>query len=161
MIIQLIDVRVLLNKRLQMLQVSFLCSNVRGSVSIIVLSIEVVARLDKHLKDIVPVLKPGSQMEGVVALLVCVVNVDALLRKDAHDVSMAAPGCDPERIQAVFVLLVYVNHLVFKHQSHERLTEKTKKNMTVMVRSEWPMTYLPLVAAIFSGKPCRPTKLIS
>ena len=67
-------------------------------------------------------------MECVVALLVCVVDVDALLRKDSHDVSMAAPGCDPERIQAVLVLLVYVNHLVFEHQSHERLTEKTKKH---------------------------------
>lgn len=143
-------------------QVSFLCSNVRCSVSVVVLSIQVVSGLDEHLKYGVPILEPGGQMQRIVALLVRVINVDALLCKDAHDVAVAAPGSNPEGIEAVLVLLVNVNHLVFEHESHERLAEVNKQHTYASQSPQSKQaTYLPFVAAIFSGKPCRPTKLIS
>ena len=86
-------------------QISFLCSNVRCSVSVVVLSVKVVAGLDEHLEYVVPILEPGGQVQRIVALLVRVINVDALLSKDAHDVATTALGCDQEGIEAVIILL--------------------------------------------------------
>ena len=127
--VKLVNFSVCLDEFLQVLQVSFLCSNVRCSVSVVVLSVKVVAGLDEHLEYVVPILEPGGQVQRIVALLVRVINVDALLSEDAHDVAVAAPGRNPEGIEAVLVLLVNVNHLVFEHESHERLAEPTNSTL--------------------------------
>ena len=61
-------------------------------------------------------------MQGIIAFPVHVVDVDSRLCKDPHDVAMATPRGNPERIQSIFILLINVNHLVLQHESHKSFT---------------------------------------
>ena len=98
-----------------------------SGISVVILSIKVIARLDEHLQYSESVLKPGRQVQSIVSILVSVVNVDSVLCQDSHDVPMATPRCDPERIQAFFILLVYVDHLVLEHQLDKCLAISQKQ----------------------------------
>ena len=69
---------------------------------------------------------------------------------------MTVFSSDPKGVKTLLILLIDINHLVFEHQPNEIFTINNGKKVSVVKR-----TYLPFVAAIFKGKPSRPTKLIS
>ena len=58
-------------------------------------------------------------MQCIVKVTIWVVDVDTVLSKDSHDLSMAMLGSNPEGIQAILVLLVDVDHFVLKHETYE------------------------------------------
>ena len=70
-------------------------------------------------------------MEGIVAFLIGVVDLNTVLGKDAHYVPMAAPSCDPKSIQTLFILLVDVDHFILEHEPHEFLTTRTNEVKSV------------------------------
>ena len=98
-------------------------------------------------------------MQSVIASFVCVVNIYAVLGQNAKHFSMATLSSDPKGIQALFISLIDVNHLVFEHEPDEVLTVKV--SLLGHNKTKKKETYLPFIAAIFNGKPNRPTKLIS
>lgn len=128
-VIQHIKVSVVLHEELQLSKVTSLGSDVGRCVAVLVLAVELVPGQHQHLQDVITVFELCSQVQCIIAFLVGVENVDAVLGEDAHDVTVAAPGCDPERVQSRLVLLVDIDHFVFQHQSHEFLTKQERVNM--------------------------------
>ena len=62
MIVQLVKVSVMLDQSLEMSLVSLLGSDMRRCISIIILSVEVVAGLYEHLQDVETIREAGRQM---------------------------------------------------------------------------------------------------
>ena len=114
-VIQQVEISPAFNEKAQLAQITSLCRNVRCGIPIVVLAVHLVLRLHEHLQDVITVFESGCQVQRVVPFLVCIIYVDAMLGKNAHDVSVSATGRDPERIQSLLVLLVNFNHLVLQH----------------------------------------------
>ena len=105
-----------------MFEITFLCRNMRRSIAIVVLDIKVEARAYQQLQDIVALLVASAQVQSIVAMAVTVIDLDARFCQHAHNFAMAVLGGNPERVQSHLVLLIDVDHLVFKHEAHEFLT---------------------------------------
>ena len=58
--------------------VSLLGSDMRRCISIIILSVEVVAGLYEHLQDVETIREAGRQMQSIVSLLICVIDIDTV-----------------------------------------------------------------------------------
>jgi len=117
-----VDLRSMLNQALQVLEVTFLGGDVRRSIAVVVLDIQVEVGLHEHFKDIESVLEPCTDVQGIVALIVRVVDLDTSLSQNTHNLAVPVLRCNPERVQPFIVVLVDVDHLVFQHQSHKFLT---------------------------------------
>lgn len=69
-------------------------------------------------------------MQSIIAILIDVVNIDPVLGQHSHYITMADPGRNPKGIQAVTILLIDFDHLVFEHQSNKVFTVTKLKKLT-------------------------------
>jgi hypothetical protein len=106
-------------------QVTSLGSNVQGCVTVIVDFLQRKIAFNQHSEDL---FKPGvfgRHMEHIIAELIGIHNVNASLSQHFHDRPIAADACNPERIEALRVALIDIDHLVLQHQADELLAGKS------------------------------------
>lgn len=106
-----------------------------GSVACLVLDIQVVFGLHKHLEYVESFLVLGCQMERIVPLCIAVIDHDTCLSKHSHNVAVAAAGRDKESIQTMLVLLIDVDHLILKHKSYKVLTIHLTRKQSISLVS--------------------------
>ena len=121
MIAQTINISVILYQQLQVLKMAFLCCNVGCRISLKIGDIKVVVAVYKHLNNIFAAFHASRNVQSIVPLWICIVDVDAVLGEHAHYVSMATASCNPKGIHALLILLINVNHRILKHQTHKFL----------------------------------------
>ena len=92
---------------------TFLSGDVGRCISIDVLSVQIISGVDEHLEYVEAISKSSRQMQGVVALLIGVVDVDTFLGEHSHSITVTTSGCDPKGIQTFFILLIDINSFVF------------------------------------------------
>ena len=118
-----------------MIQIAPLSSYVQSCVSLLVLNVHIILRFNEHLQDVEPFLILGGQVKHIIAFLICIVDLNAIFGQNAHYIAIAKPSGRPKCIQPLLILLVDIDHLVFKHQSHELLATK-EQQFTLLIRSD-------------------------